>query len=585
MKSMYHQIYLLIIIFSCTATFLIGLFFYLKRKNSNRNLPPENIIDLIVEKEKFSKYPNFFPKKTCLILSNYIYNLLSNDGLNDERLILEIILLKYEIVDEAFRRLQGIENFDKIKQMLNDKNEKFQIFNYLKDLILISKNFFNFNINNRFVIRDFVNFLISKDITLGMTSNSLEYKIPEIFDFLKQNNTNFKLHRKKKQELINENGYKECSRCGEMKPYVKFDTTKGRLRYICRECASIEKSIYIFKKKIKILRSLFKNVRCNECNVSIERLPCLEIHHNNVNFKTFSWRDLLSKNSKSILETLKEENVVLLCTNCHLLKQAKNYSEHKTFILNRFFLKTSEDVIRNIVYNYVKNQNLNYRSTEKQQILKWIKKRIVINTLYNDECIGCNRSLGDIELASFEFHHKFGRINDKFKWQEISKLSLNQISSHLINEGCVALCSNCHQIIHATNYVDNLEKIFPQKDKDLIETIKSDFEGIIKNITQFSYKPNNHSTIFTSKNWLTSTKLRIVSLLERSSYSIDEICDLLDLKRTDCFSKLKDLELKGLILKSEKRIFKFSLSNEGKDLIRVYKYYRNELSEILGLNF
>ena len=582
---MNYQFYLLIVIISCTTILLIEIFFNLKKKYSNGSLSSENKMNFFVDKEKFSKYPKFFPKKSCLILSNYSYNLLSNNGISDERLIFEIILLKYEIVDEAFRRLQGIENFDKIKQMLNDENEKFQIFNYLKDLILISKNFYNFNINNRFIIRDFVNTLISKDITLGMTSGSLEYKIPVIFDFLKKNNTNFNLRRKKKQELVNENGYKACSKCGEMKPYDKFDTTKGRLRYLCRECAIIEKSIYIFKKKIKILKSLFKDVRCNECSVSIERLPCLEIHHNNVNFKAFSWRDLVSKNSKSILETLKKENVVILCTNCHLLKQAKNYSEHKTFILNPFFLKTSEDVIRNIVYNYVKSHNLNYRSTEKQQILKWIKKRIVLNTLYNDKCIGCNRSLGDIELASFEFHHKFGRINDKFKWQEISVLNLNQIFSHLINEGCVALCSNCHQTIHATNFVDNLEKIFPQKDKKLIETVKSDFQGTVKNITQCIYKPINYSNLFTSKNWLTSTKLRIVSLLERSSYSIDEICELLDLKRTDCFSKLKDLEIKGLILKSEKRIFKFSLSNEGEDLIRLYKDYRKELGELLGLNF
>ena len=265
-----------------------------------------------------------------------------------------------------------------------------------------------------------------------MASNSLEYKIPEIFDFLKKNNANFKLHRKKKQELINENGYKECSKCGEMKPYVKFDTTKGRLRYICRECAIIEKSIYIFKKKIKVLKNLFKNIKCNECDVSIENLPCLEIHHNNADFKTCSWRDLTSRNSRAILEILKEENVVILCTNCHLVKQARNYSEHKNFILNSFFLKASEDVIRNIVYNYVKSQNLNYRSTEKQQIIKWIKKRIVIYTLYNDKCIGCNKSLGDIELASFEFHHIFGRIDDKFKWQEISMLNLEQIFSHKV---------------------------------------------------------------------------------------------------------------------------------------------------------
>lgn len=573
------------VIISAIIIIIILYFLGLKRKYSINNLQSRKKNVLSFENVKISKYPKFFPRRSCLELSNYVYNLISVDKISDVQLILEIILLKYEIVDEAFRRCQGRENFDKVKQYLNEVNTKFQIFNYLKDLIIISKEFYEFNVNNRFIVREFVSSLFSKSITLGMTFFSLELKITEIFDFLKETNPNFKLNRKKKQELVNKNGYKECSRCREIKPYAKFDTTKGRLRYICRECAIIKKSIYIFKKKIKVLKSLFKSTKCNECDAGLERLPCLEIHHNDRDAKTFSWRDLTSRNAESILEELKTQDVEILCTNCHLIKQASNYSEHKNFILNSFFLEVSEEVIRNIVYNYVKNQNLSYRSTEKQQIVKWIKKRIIIYKLFNDKCIGCDKGLGEIELASFEFHHINEKVADKSRWQEISTLDLDQIYPHLINQQCISLCANCHQIIHTTNFIENLEKIFPKSENKLIELIRSNYERIIKNINQFDYKPINHPYLFTYENWLTPTKLRIISLLEGNSYSINEICDSLDLKRSDCFSKLQDLMRSNLVIKSEKRIFKFSLSERGKDLIHLYNPYKEEILGLLGFNF
>ena len=99
--------------------------------------------------QKSSNYILKFPKKLRLELSNYIYNHLFKNRILDEKIILEIILLKFEIGDDFFQDSSFQNDFKEIREKLINKKLRIGIINYLYDLIgVISKLFHYKNVAN-----------------------------------------------------------------------------------------------------------------------------------------------------------------------------------------------------------------------------------------------------------------------------------------------------------------------------------------------------------------------------------------------------------------------------------------------------
>ena len=298
------------------------------------------------------------------------------------------------------------------------------------------------------------------------------------------------MNRKSSTDLFKDNTSKECSKCRRIKPHKDFNTANGRLMYLCKECQKIKDAIYRNKKKIYVINGIFKGKYkngCVRCGTGLEVLPALHFHHKTPNLKTTSWYNINKKNYKEIIRTLESEKVEVICANCHLKENATLFSEFKDLILNTdLFLNTPEKMnitINNIldIHRRTKNQNSNYRGKIKRQIIFWIKKRYIIEKLFNGECIAC-RCITTLEnLPALQFHHKLRSKKVSEKWGNYSNLGINEIATILQKEECVCVCSNCHTLIHSTSF----EKYISQIDSKIEQNVKNLYSKINLNMTKF----------------------------------------------------------------------------------------------------
>lgn len=94
----------------------------------------------------------------------------------------------------------------------------------------------------------------------------------------------------------------------------------------------------------------------------------------------------------------------------------------------------------------------------KIQVKKFVRKRFVLEQLYNGQCVGCGKITIYDNLPALEIHHRNEELKTFAKWQEIANLDCEDILKLLINEDCVCLCSNCHVFIHSKyhNLIDEI---------------------------------------------------------------------------------------------------------------------------------
>jgi hypothetical protein len=165
------------------------------------------------------------------------------------------------------------------------------------------------------------------------------------------------------------------------------------------------------------------------------------------------------------------------------------FSEFKNLILKKdLFLYTPEKIdktINNIleIHRRTKSQNSNYRGKIKRQIVFWIKKRYIIEKLFNGECIAC-RCIKTLEnLPALQFHHKLRSKKVIEKWENYSNLGINEIATILQKEECVCVCNNCHTLIHSTSF----EKYVNQIDFKIEQNVKNLYTKIKSNIINYKF--------------------------------------------------------------------------------------------------
>lgn len=121
----------------------------------------------------------------------------------------------------------------------------------------------------------------------------------------------------------------------------------------------------------------------------------------------------------------------------------------------------------------------------REKIREWIKKRFIIEQLYNGKCIGC----GNTDLGTLEFHHINPDIDNKLKWEALEHFDTKAIIKQLINQNCICVCSNCHSLIHSRYYEFAEEILDNFYNKDLVvqkvKLVKKHYEDIINNISNF----------------------------------------------------------------------------------------------------
>jgi len=303
-----------------------------------------------------------------------------------------------------------------------------------------------------------------------------------------------KIKNPRRNKLYNDGERKECGECHEIKSHKYFRKRKGRLRSICEDCRKKLHAINNFKKQIKIITLLFDE-RCHNCHSGLQILPAMEFHHMNPHSKNYSWRDLRGRNIDVIIRIIKNENLQVLCKNCHACEEVTNFDKYKEIIISERLSINNAGEIDEIIYNEIRS-NIKYRSDYhkgaqhrariKYRIKKWIKKRLVIEILYNGSCIGCGNINIEEKLPALEFHHR-NPNKKEFKWEHLSKYPINNIINILKNEDCICLCKNCHSLVHSINFEQFYSEIF-EKDTSTINLVEEKYFILKENINNFSFK-------------------------------------------------------------------------------------------------
>jgi hypothetical protein len=304
------------------------------------------------------------------------------------------------------------------------------------------------------------------------------------------------LERFTRQKLFNDGTRKECGKCHKIKMHNEFRKRQGRLRSICEECRNILYLVKNFRKKYKVISRNYHG-KCYNCDTNITKLPALEFHHLNPKQKVYSWRSLRGKNYEATVNLLKKEDVIVLCKNCHILINSTFFQNFRSLILQiPLFLNSQEklDFINEALNNHwfiktkIKNDKY-YKARTRYKIKNWIKKRYIIEKLYDGRCIGCCKINTKNNLPSLGFHHlNASKKNLVSKWDKISKYNITRIYDLLIEEKCVCLCSNCHSLIHSKSFINNLNDIIDPRSQILIQSIMTDYNRIENNIKNLSFE-------------------------------------------------------------------------------------------------
>ncbi len=242
-----------------------------------------------------------------------------------------------------------------------------------------------------------------------------------------------------------------------------------------------------YKNKLKLLIDLgYSNLECEECGKGSLYFPSFQLHHLDKQ-KNYSIVDIHNNDYKTVLESLKNEKIKLLCSNCHKSKLANYPILFKEIVFHKeLFQLSAEEINRlfnkkiKLIKNSKKYQKIDISKQPnhkiKYNIKKWIRKRFVFEHLFNCECLGC----GNTNIFQLDIHHTEKKIENKSYWNDICSLSCKEIINILKEEKCVCLCSNCHYFIHSYFY-----KICDQIFKDFLDstTIKK-----IKKLSLLKYK-------------------------------------------------------------------------------------------------
>ncbi len=188
-----------------------------------------------------------------------------------------------------------------------------------------------------------------------------------------------------------------------------------------------------------------------------------------------------------------------------------------------------------------------------QRIYHWIKKRYIIETVYNGKCIGCNSITIKNNLSAFDIHHLLNNIREKSKWENLKHLDIPKIIETLKREKIIALCSNCHRMIKNREFIENLAEIYEGHLNKYIPNIRRDYETILKNINNFKFREINISNPLEKKTihdvWEDILVAIYKTLEEKGKSRFDKhlLLKLDDITDSGALYRINILKKKGLV--------------------------------------
>ena len=260
---------------------------------------------------------------------------------------------------------------------------------------------------------------------------------------------------------------------------LKLERTKGKAKF---RTNSEKKSVSNLKKEYKLLIEIYEGIyggKCSNpsCSTDFKRLPAFDFHHEDPKIKTNLWSEIMHKNYNEIKNSLEAQKVKPICKNCHLPDNAKIFNDFKDTILKKdLFTYSSKDIdkfLNTKVNRFIKENNTNYTAASlKFEVKRWIKKRSVLEQVFNGKCISC----GEDRLPSLQTHHANQELK-AHRWGAISrKWNIKKlVKDFILKEECVCLCGNCHAMLNTKNFENNVEKVLGDK---YVQEVKADYNKI-----------------------------------------------------------------------------------------------------------
>jgi len=458
-------------------------------KEFNEFSPTEAVTELSPRKTK-CKEINYnlkiksLPKKARNIICEEIYKKLNENSTVSNSIIVKTIIQDIRNIKKQPNWISKIQNTElkevRIKlskiSVKNDIENSFVKYFYdLANLVEHMRNLIKKDqpINFSKLSRN----LIEQGLGLNLTKRGLEEIISGVYTDFKQNLEDFKLERVKRKPISGTESEKESIRCLRKEYKLLIEIYNGQ-----------------FAGKCSI----------SNCNTDFTRLPAFDFHHEESNIKTISWNEIMHKKYYEIKKTLEAQKVKPICKNCHLPKNAKIFNDFKSIILKKdLFTFSSKDIDKLInleVNNYKINDDTNYTAASlKIEVKRWIKKRAVIEQIFNGKCVSC----GENRLPSLQTHHTNQDLK-VHRWGDISrKWSIKElINDYIIQEECACLCGNCHAMINTKNFENNVDKVLGDKyDQEVKEDYYKIKSAIMKDVNRIK-KIKNGICNLTVKDYL-----------------------------------------------------------------------------------
>ncbi len=402
-----------------------------------------------------------FPKSSRIIICEEIYKKLkSNVDSSDYQIANSIVRdLISKSSDSKWNNKLSVKYLREIREKLSGNtinNETVKSFkDYFNDLSNLVKRLRDLNINKEKInFSELSRSLIKKNKNLNLSKRGLEVAIAEIYEHLTERFDDFKLERRKSKSTSGTESEKESIRCLRKELKLLNELNNGEYRGKCSN---------------------------TNCLTDYKRLPAINFHHQDPKIKKSEWNEIMHKDYDIIKRNLESENVKPICNNCHLTETAKIYNGFEDIITKEDLFTISSEKLSNLINirarEYIKQTKTKYiRSSLKFEVLRWIKKRAVIDQVFNGKCVSCEEK----RLPALQIHHTNPDLK-KFKWGQISRKwsSRDLINKFIIKEECVCLCGNCHSMISTKNYENNISKIIGEKD---VEDVRKDYEEIHRKI-------------------------------------------------------------------------------------------------------
>ena len=221
------------------------------------------------------------------------------------------------------------------------------------------------------------------------------------------------------------------------------------------------------------------------------------MHHVNEELKTIDPSKLFSSSDyEKSLKILREEGVRPLCSNHHLMFHADIFLEYKSFIFSKNLFSLSTKGLANHITSYItpllKDEPYLLCRGKRQQLLKWIKKRYIIENFFGDVCVGCGKTSIKL-IPAFDFHHRSLQEGDTFSWSKLSGWSIPRIEEIIKDQDIIAICSNCHSLIHSEAFIRLADLILGETKAN---QVRNEIDRIKKRIDLFILPNINLRNIF-----------------------------------------------------------------------------------------